>query len=87
MTAWPPTTRYLTPVAVKRLNSSSKSEFIFATGFARVGVDYQLPGGLEDGGGAETLPIGDVERTIHVGEASVALHDEGWGGVLHAVSL
>jgi hypothetical protein len=72
-----PTNSNLTPLALKSLNSSSKSEFIGLAGAARMGVDHHQPCRFEDRFRAQTLPIGNVEGAIHLREAAVALHDEG----------
>ena len=71
MSACPPTIRYLTLFSVKMLNRSSKLEFV-----AGVGIDHHLPRCLEDRFRPQTLPVLDVERTVHLGEAPIPLHDE-----------
>jgi hypothetical protein len=66
ITAYPPTMRYLTSLALKILNSSSKSEFMRTAGRERVCVDGHLPGSLEYCRGAEALPVSYVEGAVHV---------------------
>src|SRR5258708_31697189 len=75
MTACPPTIRYLTLFSVKMLNSSSKLEFI-AAAVAGMGLDHHLPRCFEDRLRPKTLPVFDVERTVHFGEPPIPLHDE-----------
>jgi hypothetical protein len=50
---------------------------------ARVGIDYHLPGSLEDSLRSETLPVRDVERPVHIAEAAVAFHFERCRFVVH----
>jgi hypothetical protein len=63
-------------LSLKILNSSSKSEFIETTGPPRVCVHYHLPGSFEYRRRTESLPIGDVEGTIHVRQPAIAFHRE-----------
>src|ERR1041385_630404 len=76
MTACPPTTRYLTPLRLKALNSSSKSEFIQTAGTPGMYVYNHLPRRFKDRMRAEALPIFDIEGTIHFSQPAVAFHHE-----------
>jgi hypothetical protein len=46
-------------------------------------IDNHLPGCFENRSGPEALPVGNIERSIHLGEAPVAFHDEGWSRFVH----
>src|SRR5450759_2432812 len=70
------TMRYLTPVSLKMPNSSSKSEFIASAGAAPMCIDRHLPRRVEDRLRTQALPVLDVERAVHPGNAPVPFHHE-----------
>ena len=39
-------------------------------------LNYQLPSGFKDRRWSQTLPVGDIKRTIHLRELSIALGNE-----------
>ena len=69
-------------LALKRFNSSAKSELIATGGIFAVGVNHHLPRCVEDCRWAQTLPVGNIEAAVHFGEPAVAFHCE-WRLSLH----
>ena len=70
-----PTTRYLTSLALKRLNRSVKSELTNIDPFDLGAMDDQIPSGIESRLRRLGLPELDVERSIKILKPSVALDD------------
>jgi hypothetical protein len=85
MTAWPPTIMYLTALALKSFNRSSKSEVICAARLLGMDVNRHLPGSLKNRVRTETLPVFDVKRPVQIGQLAVAFHREIRVGRIHMI--
>ena len=85
MTACPPTIIYLTALALKSFNRSSKSEVIGAAWLLRMDVHDHLPCRLENCPRTKALPVTDVKRPVHIGQLAVAFHHKVGVGRIHVI--
>ena len=74
MTAWPPTTRYLTAYFAKAANRSLKCQGLSAIGASRVCLQNHLPGRVEDRLRTLALPVSNVKRTPGFGDRHKSCH-------------